>query len=230
MTKHLLRDLEHLKKQLLTVGAMVEEAIQKATGALLDRRPELVEQTMRGERQIDEREVAVEEECLKLLALHQPVASDLRFIVTVLKANNDLERMGDLAEAIAERAAFHTSHDPIRLPPAFRKMVENVRTMVREALDSLVNVDADLARKVLRDDSEVDATNRQMFAEMQELMMRDPQSVPRALHSLSASRALERISDHATNIAEDVLFMVEGEIMRHRKDRGLGQKTDPRQR
>ncbi|MCC6671685.1 MAG: phosphate signaling complex protein PhoU [Planctomycetes bacterium] len=230
MTKHLLRDLEHLKKQLLTVGAMVEEAIQKATGALLDRRPELVEQTMRGERQIDEREVAVEEECLKLLALHQPVASDLRFIVTVLKANNDLERMGDLAEAIAERAAFLTSHDPIKLPPAFRKMVENVRTMVREALDSLVNVDVDLARKVLRDDSEVDATNRQMFAEMQELMMRDPQSVPRALHSLSASRALERISDHATNIAEDVLFMVEGEIMRHRKDRGLGQKTDPRQR
>lgn len=230
MTKHLLRDLENLKKQILTVGSMVEEAIAKSTTALLERRADLAQQVLVGDSLIDATEVLVEEECLKVLALHQPVAADLRFIVTVLKANADLERMGDLAENVSERAAFLATHEPLRTPPEFRRMVEQVRTMVREALDALVDLDTTKARKVLTSDAEVDRTNREMFGSLQELMMRDPSTVTRALHTLSASRNLERIADHATNIAEDVIFLCDGQIIRHRGAGNRGQTPSTRRR
>jgi hypothetical protein len=137
MTKHLLRDLENLKKQVLLLGSMVEGAILKATTALLERRPELALEVLHGDDAIDAREVAIEEECLKILALHQPVAVDLRYIVTMLKVNNDLERMGDLAGNIAGRAADLLKHDPIRFPPEFTSMVDAVRRMVHDSLDAL---------------------------------------------------------------------------------------------
>ncbi len=217
MTKHLLRDLDHLKKQILLVGSMVEGAILKATTALLERRPELAAEVMHGDDAIDAREVMVEEECLKILALHQPVASDLRYIIMVLKVNNDLERMGDLAGNIAERAADLLKHDPVRVPPEFRSMVETVRRMVRDALDALVHSDVKLARRVLTADDVVDQVHRQMFREMQSMAQANPPAIEAAINMLSASRNLERIADQCTNIAEDVIFLVEGEIVRHRR-------------
>jgi len=216
MTKHLLRDLEHLKKELLGVGGLVESAIHNATTALVDRRDDLARDVIRGDEEIDRREVAIEEECLKILALHQPVAFDLRFIIAVLKVNNDLERMGDLAVNIAERALYLTSHDPLPRPAAIDRMVDGVRSMVRMALNALVEQDIARAKKVLRADDDVDDANRQMFVEMLECMHSDPAKIDRATQVLSASRNLERIADQATNVAEDVLFMVNGEISRHK--------------
>ena len=215
MSKHLLRDLEHLKKEILAVGSLVENAIHIATRALLDRRPELPKQVMQGDEEIDRREVAIEEDCLKILALHQPVAFDLRFIIAVLKVNNDLERMGDLAVNIAERAEYLSIHPALPRAEGFDRMVEKVLQMVGTSLSSLVEQDTELAQQVLQADDEVDEIHREMFGAMQKVMQTSPDSIERATHWLSASRNLERIADQATNIAEDVLFMVRGEIMRH---------------
>jgi phosphate transport system protein len=158
----------------------------------------------------------VEEECLKLLALHQPVAIDLRFIITCLKVNNDLERMGDLAVNIAERAAYLARHPKLALPVDFTRMADQVRTMVRESLDALVRNDPDLARRVIDLDDSVDRDHRRVFDLLQEVMSRDAAVIKRVIAVLSSSRYLERIADHATNICEDVIFMSNGEIIRHR--------------
>ena len=218
MAKHLLRDLEHLKKEILAVGSLVEHAIRKATVALAEGRPKLAEEVIEGDAEIDAREVAVEEECLKVLALHQPVAGDLRFIITVLKVNNDLERMGDLAANIAARARNLAGDAPIPVPKEFGVMVDCVRTMVRDSLDALVNVDTELANSIYAADDEVDAMHRRMFGHVQDEMRRDPASIERGIQALSVSKHLERIADLATNIAEDVEFMVSGEIIRHRDE------------
>jgi phosphate transport system protein len=219
MTKHLLRDLENLKKQVLLLGSLVEGAILKATTALLERRPELAIEVLHGDDAIDAREVAIEEECLKILALHQPVAADLRYIVTVLKVNNDLERMGDLAGNVAGRAADLLKLDPIRFPPEFTSMVETVRRMVHDSLDALIGSNVALARKVLAADDIVDQVHRQMFREVQDTARNNPAQIEAAISLLSTSRNLERIADQCTNIAEDVVFLVEGEIVRHRRMR-----------
>jgi phosphate transport system protein len=224
MGQHLDHDLELLKKEILTMGAMVEEALLKATTALMSRRPELAWEVLGRDQEIDRKELAVEEECLRLLALHQPVAKDLRFIVAVMKVNNDLERMGDLGANIAERAAYLCRQDPIPVPAVFEQLVERVRAMVRGGLDALVNQDPMLARKVCRDDDEVDDFHRQMYRILEKIMADDPVTISRAINTLSCSRNLERIADAATNIAEDVVFMVEGEVIRHRS--GSFWKTD----
>lgn len=226
MAIHLLRDLEHLKKQILIVGALVEEAVDKAIASLVDRRPALAEEVIHGDDRIDLKEVEVEEECLKMLALHQPVAADLRFLIAAMKVNNDLERMGDLALNVAERAAFLATHPPLPVQIAFNAMGDLVRGMLRDALDAMVRMDTDLARSVWSRDDEVDAVNRQVFETLEDLMERDPSTVERALHTLSASRNLERIADLATNIVEDVLFMVLGEVVRHRFKHFLGRKLE----
>ena len=213
--KHLQRDLERLKKDILTMGSMVEEATNKAITALLDRRPELAYEVRNGDGLIDEKELEIEEDALKTLALHQPVASDLRFVITVLKVNNDLERMGDLALNIAERAAYLCKHDPVPLPDGFGRMGEMVRRMVKQSLDSLVALDTDLARTVLEEDDIVDDCHRDVFGQLQEMMYADRETIERAIHTISASRNLERIADLATNIAEDVVFLVEGDVIRH---------------
>jgi phosphate transport system protein len=228
MAIHMMRDLEHLKKQVLAVGTLVEEATDKAIAALVDRRPALAEEVIHGDDRIDRKEVEVEEECLKMLALHQPVAADLRFIITVLKVNNDLERMGDLAVNVAERAAFIATHEPLPLRVDFPAMGDLVRGMLRDGLDALVRLDTDTARSVWSRDDQVDAANRNIRESIEDLMESDSTTVERALHTLSASRNLERIADHATNIAEDVLFMVLGEVARHRFRYYLGRKLTPR--
>jgi phosphate transport system protein len=214
--KHLQRDLDRLKKEILLMGSMVEEATNKALSAFLYRRPELAEAVMKGDDRIDQKELDVEEECLKLLALHQPVAADLRFIIAVMKVNNDLERMGDEAYNIAERASYLSAHEPIGVPADFPTMIDRVRRMVRDSLDALVNRDTQLARKVCSDDDLVDSTHREMYMALQELMCAKPETVQRAVRTLSISRHLERIADLATNIAEDVVFMVDGDVIRHR--------------
>jgi phosphate transport system protein len=164
---------------------------------------------------VDREEVELEEECLKVLALHQPFAIDLRFIVTVVKVNNDLERVGDLAQNIAERAIALSELPQLGVPLEFERMAEGTRKMVRDALDSLVKQDTDLARQVIDADDEIDQIHEQMFSDLQELMRSDPDRITRAVHTISASRNLERIADLATNIAENVIFLVDGDVIRH---------------
>ena len=221
---HLSRDMDLLKRRILSMGALVEAATDKAITALLERRPILAEEVLVGDEKIDDREVQVEEDCLKVLALHQPFAQDLRFIVTVLKVNNDLERMGDLAVGIAERAAFLTGEPSLNLPLSLPEMAECVRSMVRDALDALVRQDTKLALAVMDADDEVDDYHRQMYDALESLMVADPSRVERAIHTLSASRNLERIADLATNIAEDVVFLVEGRVVRHGRVATEGKK------
>ena len=226
MSIHLQKDLEHLDKELLILSSMVEDATNKAILALVDRRLDLARQVMREDDRINHREVLIEEECLKMLALHQPVAADLRFIVAVLKVNNDLERMGDLAVNIAERAAYLATQEPLQVSLDFPKMAEGVRDMVRESLDALSNMNPRLARHVLTMDDEIDEANRGMFDILQELMHRDPSTIERAVHLLSASRHLERIADLATNIAQDVVYMSEGRLIRHLTEDDLKRSKD----
>ena len=215
MTLHLQRDLEAVKSQLLDMGSLVEKVSNQAITALQERNTELSAGVHELDLTIDQQEVKIEEECLKILALHQPVATDLRFVVCVMKVNNDLERMGDLAINIAERASYLSSHEPLGVPLDFHRMAELAREMVKESLSALLNLDTDLARKVLAKDDEVDEINRQMFEILEEIMLKDPTTIRRAIHLLPASRHLERIADLATNIAEDVVFLVEGEVIRH---------------
>ena len=215
MTLHLQRDLEAVKSQLLDMGSLVEKVSNQAITALQERNTDLSAGVHELDLTIDQQEVMIEEECLKILALHQPVATDLRFVVCVMKVNNDLERMGDLAINIAERASYLSSHEPLGVPLDFHRMAELAREMVKESLSALLNLDTDLARKVLAKDDEVDEINRQMFEILEEIMLKDPTTIRRAIHLLSASRHLERIADLATNIAEDVVFLVEGEVIRH---------------
>ena len=231
MSIHLQKDLEHLDKELLILSSMVEDATNKAILALVDRRLDLARQVMREDDRINHREVLIEEECLKMLALHQPVAADLRFIVAVLKVNNDLERMGDLAVNIAERAAYLATREPLQVSLDFPKMAEGVREMVRESLDALSNMNPRLARHVLTMDDEIDEANRGMFDILQDLMHRDTSTIERAVHLLSASRHLERIADLATNIAQDVVYMSEGRLIRHLTEDDINrQKTERNER
>jgi phosphate transport system protein len=217
--RHLHRDLDLLKRRILGMGTMVETLTNTAITSFEERRPEMAKEAMAADEKIDEKEVEIEEECLKILALHQPFASDLRFIITVLKVNNDLERMGDLAANIAERAAFLCAHPPLTVESLkIEEMARQVRRMVRTALDSLVNQDTKAAREVIEMDEVVDDHHRNMFDVLQKRMIEDSDSVERATHIISAFRCLERIADLATNIAEDVVFLVDGEVIRH----GLG--------
>jgi phosphate transport system protein len=216
MTKHLLRDLEALKKRLLEVESMVEEATNKAITALTECKQDMAVEVIEYDDEIDTKEVQTEEECLKILALHQPVASDLRFVIGAMKVNNDLERMGDLAVNIAERVCYLAEHPPLGVPLDFNRMADVVRNMVRTSLDAHVNLNAELARTVGQMDDEVDDIHRDMYTVLQARMHEDPALIERAVHYLNASRDLERIADLATNVAEDVVFMVEGEVIRHR--------------
>jgi phosphate transport system protein len=216
--KHLERDLEQLHRHILALSASVEETIDKAGRALRERRSDLADQVLAGDDDIDRRDVEIEEECLKMLALHQPVAIDLRRIATVLKINSDLERIGDLAANIAERAKFLIDHAGFPIPAKLERMIELATMMVRGALDAFVNLDAKAARRICTLDDEVDRYNRDIIEELYQAMRKNTDVIPAAMHCFSASRHVERIADHATNIAEDVIYLVEGEIARHKHD------------
>lgn len=216
MSKHLQRDIDGLINRLLTISSMVEEMIDRATLALGERRYDLAELVISSDEFVDTSEVRLEEECLKMLALHQPVAVDLRRIATVLKVNADLERMADLAVSIANRARAISEFPAFVVPDRLAKMVVLATQMVRGAMDSFVNLDASAARRILAMDQQVDQFNADIIEELQTRMQKHPDMVAAALHCFSGVRHIERIADHATNIAEDVIYLVEGEIVRHR--------------
>ena len=216
MALHLLRELEKLKKMVLSLSALVEENLQRAVRAIEKLDEEMANEVMQRDEEIDQAEVEVEEECLKIFALYQPVATDLRFLVAVLKINNDLERIGDLAVNMAERAVLLARMESPNVPLDFAGMADKVSSMVRNSLDSLVKFDAGLAREVCAADDEVDALNREMYERVKEALKQEPAHVNALIHLLSVSRHLERIADHATNICEDVIYMAEGAIVRHK--------------
>ncbi|MCD4830199.1 MAG: phosphate signaling complex protein PhoU [Anaerohalosphaeraceae bacterium] len=215
MPVHLKKEIENLKKELLTLCGMVEDSLFQAVKSIKKRDVKLAEKVIDSDIEIDRMEVKVEEDCLKVLALHQPVAIDLRFIITALKINNDLERIGDLAVSIAENSRFLSAQKPIDMLFDFETMAEKTQAMVKKSLDALVNIDCDLASQVCEDDDEIDAINRQMYDQTKRQMKQTPENIETLIHLLSVSRHLERIADHATNIAEDVIYMVKGEIVRH---------------
>ena len=209
------QELDDLKKMLLALSAEVEGRVKQAVQALLTGDRKLAETVKCGDAQIDNMEIELEEECLKVLALHQPVATDLRFIVSILKINNDLERVADFAVNIAERAIDLSGVIKIDCPYDIARMAELVEQMLKMALDSLVEKDTDLARKTINLDDEVDDLHKGNFAKVKEAIRNDPTYLDGLVYYLSISRYLERMGDLATNIAEDVVYQVDGEIIRH---------------
>jgi phosphate transport system protein len=216
MAKHLQHDLDTLQRDLLTLAGLVEEAIHKSIAALQTRNIALAREVIAGDSEIDREENHIDEECLKILALHQPVAGDLRRIAAGLMINTDLERMADLAEEIAERAIHLASPPLLPVPEKLQRMTDLTTMMVRQALDSFVNLSTSQAQAVMRMDDEVDRYNAELIAEVVHAMQRGPELINPGLSLFSVIRHLERIADHATNIAEDVIYLVEGEIVRHR--------------
>ena len=217
MSKHLERDLERLQQRIVRFAGLVEEAAYKAVQALRDHDRPLAREVVDGDEAIDRAENEIAEECLKLLALHQPVAGDLRRIATTFMITTDLERMGDLARHIGE-AAVVLMTPPVPVPAQLSQMTDLSLGMVRQSLDSFVHLDGQLARRVVRMDDSVDQFNDDLIAELTERMKRSPDFIEAGLTLFTVVRHLERIADHATNIAEDVIYLVEGEIVKHRPE------------
>ena len=209
-----------MRKSILLLGAKVEENINHAIRLQLTRNLSTTAEMRAAEADINDMEVSIEEECLKVLALHQPVAVDLRFIIVVLKVNNDLERMGDQAINVLERMEFLSGHPRIDKELEFKAMGELVRAMVKSCLDALVRQDVVLANEVRKMDDKVDTIHAAMFAKLREVMATDVALIAPCLSLLTISSNFERISDLATNIAEEVIFMQEGEVVRHKSERG----------
>jgi len=216
MPKRLQKDIEKIKKMVLSVGAMVEERLRMSIKAIETWDAGLAEDIIRRDYEIDELEIEVEEECLKILALHQPVAVDLRFIIATIKINSELERIGDEAVNIANRVRNISKRRKLDLSFDFTIMAEKAATMLRLSLDALVNLDQDLAFKVLTLDDEVDLMHREIYDRIKEAMSQNPNYVGYLINLYTTSRHLERVGDHSTNIAEEVIYLIEGEIIRHR--------------
>ena len=218
MKRHLQKELSHLKKRILSLGAMAEESVRMAIKAFETRDGDLARRVIESDREIDAAEVEVEEECLKIIALHQPVAVDLRFVNIVNKINNDLERVGDEAVNIAERVETISKRLPVSFKFDFAAMAEKAAAMLKDSLDALVNQDVDLAYQVCLDDDEVDRMNHMIYDEVKIAIKQQPDRVAYLLNLLLIGRHLERIADHATNIAEEVIYMIEGRIFRHQEE------------
>lgn len=212
------REIENLKKLILSLGAIVEEQIQRAMLSLERRDTALADEVITRDREVDSLEILIEEECLKILALYQPVAKELRFVVAVLKMNNDLERMGDLASNIAKRARYLSRKEKIELLSDFIEVSGKVQSMVKKSLDALVNTDVVLAKEVLAADDEVDRLTKQMLKRTMNAIEKDPDRTKEFFSIRSISKNLERIADSATNIAEDVVYLCSGEIIRHQSE------------
>lgn len=217
MTRHLQRELDRLKKRILSLGAMVEERVRLAIRAIETRDADLADKIISGDYEIDEYEVEVEEECLKIMALHQPVAVDLRFLTAIIKINNDLERIGDEAVNIADRLRIIAKKPKLDTRFDYSEMTEKTASMLKMSLDALVNLDLDLAVHVCVLDDEVDDFQNEAYDVIKQAIKDNPERVAYLINLFLISRHLERIADHATNIAEDVIYMIEGEIVRHGK-------------
>jgi phosphate transport system protein len=217
VTVHLEREIANLKKQLLVLGAMVEESLRSSVKAVEEGNSGIARRVIDGDAQIDAMEVQIEEECLKILALYQPVAGDLRFIVAILKINNDLERIGDQAVNIAERLIIMARRPAPEFVFDYSIMSTKTQDMLTMSLDALVNLDVDLAFKVLTLDDEVDAIKTDAYDKIKAAIQANPERVGYLVNMLLISRHMERLADHATNIAEEVIYLIEGEIVRHGK-------------
>lgn len=213
--RHMQREIDRLKRKMLALGAIVEDNLRLAFHAIEARDVAEARSVIATDHVIDENEVDVEEECLKILALYQPVAGDLRFIVAVIKINSELERIGDLGVNIAERAIALADEHPLPVPHLLSVMADRTSAIIEKALDALVRQDAVTARQVLAADDEIDALYADLIAALKEIIRAQPEHLDAAVLLFSVARQLERLADHATNIAEDVLYMVEGEIHRH---------------
>jgi len=215
MQRHFHEELEGLKQTLLAMGALVEDQIHRVMRALVERDDGLAQEVIDRDRQVNAYDVEVDEKCVELLALHQPAAGDLRFITTAMKIVTDLERIGDQAVNIAQRAIELNREPQLKPYIDLPRMAEKAARMVKESLDAFVNRDTALARRVCAEDAAVDALKEQVFRELLTFMMEDARTIPRAIRLILISRFLERVADHATNIAEMVVYMVEGKMVRH---------------
>lgn len=215
MQRHFDQELLDLKEKILRMGSLVEEQVQGALRALIERDSDLARKIIANDRQVNTLDVEVDEDCLRLLALQQPAARDLRFITTAMKISTELERISDLAENICERAIELNEEPQLKPYIDIPRMANWSLRMVKEALDAFVNHDATLARKVCTDDDFVDDLTHQLFRELLSFMLENPQTITRAIRITFIAKYLERIADHATNVAELVVYMVEGKIIRH---------------
>jgi len=215
MLRHFDEELKTLKEKILRMGAMVEEQIAHAIKALVERDSDRARRVIENDHRVNALDVEVDEDCLRLIALHQPMAGDLRFLTTAMKISTELERMSDLAENISERAVELNEEPQLKPYIDIPRMAERAQQMVKESLDAFVNRNSDLARKVCRDDDFIDDLNHQIFRELLSFMIENPQTTARAIRISFVSKYLERIADHATNVAELVVYLVEGKIIRH---------------
>jgi phosphate transport system protein len=215
MQRHFHEELDALKQTLLAMGGLVEDQIRRVMTALLERDGDLAQEVIDRDRQVNAYDVEIDEKCVELLALHQPAAKDLRFITTAMKIVTDLERIGDQAVNIAQRVLELNQEPQLKPYIDLPRMAEKAQRMVKESLDAFVAGDTDLARRVCADDEEVDAIKEQLFRELLTFMMADPRTISRAIHLILISRFLERVADHATNIGEMVIYMVESKMVRH---------------
>lgn len=215
MAKHFHKELEKIKKRILSLGSLVEERVRMASTAIEEKNADTAEEVIRLDYEIDESEVEVEEECLKILALHQPVAIDLRFLIAVIKINNNLERIGDQAVNIAQRVESIANHQGVVFYFDYSDMAQKAAAMLKMSLDALVNLNVEVAFKVVMMDDEVDRIQKEAYDQIKQAIREDPAHVTYLINLFLISRHLERIADHATNIAEEVIYLIEGEIVRH---------------
>ncbi len=215
MQRHFHEELEALKQTLLAMGGLVEDQIRRVMRALVERNDALAQEVIDRDQQVNAYDVEVDETCVSLLALHQPTAGDLRFITTAMKIVTDLERIGDQAVNIAQRVLELNREPQLKPYIDLPRMAEKAQAMVKESLDAFVARDTALARKVCAEDADVDALKEQLFRELLTFMMEDPKTIPRAIRLILISRFMERVADHATNIAEMVIYLVDAKMVRH---------------
>ena len=215
MSKHFQKELDKLKKRILHMGAMVEERVRMAKKVIETRDVDLAQKIINSDSEIDETEMDIEEECLKIIALYQPVAVDLRFLSAVIKINNDLERIGDEAVNIAERILTISKRPKLDIPFDYAIMTDKTQALLKSSLDAVVNLDLDMAVKVCISDDEIDDLQNKAYDVIKRTIEENPDRVGYLINLLLISRHLERIADHATNIAEEVIYMIEGTIVRH---------------
>lgn len=215
MGRYLHQELDKIKNDILNLGMLVEESVKRAIYSIEDTSQDEAQKVIASDDIIDRMEIEIEEECLKVLALHQPVAIDLRYIVVILKINNELERIGDLASNIAERSISLQDSMKFDIPFDYKGMSHIVCDMLKKSLDSLIHFDKELAKEVLRIDDEVDKIHHDMYEQVKVFINNTPGSLETMMHYMTISKHMERIADHAENIAQDVFYMIEGDIIRH---------------
>ena len=218
VVRHFQEELELLKRRLLEMGGLAEEEVRIAIKGLVERDQTLIDRAIAGDEPVNAMHIEVDNRCFTLLALHQPMAADLRAIVAAVKINTDLERVGDLAVNIAEAAERYIQRPPVKRLIDIPRMAGIAQSMLRDALDAFVRRDLELAQHVLDEDDKLDALKSQIFRELLTYMLQDPSTIEAALDLILISRHLERIGDHATNVAEDVIFIVSARDVRHHAD------------